>query len=152
MPIVTNVPVVKEGMVDSPTTNGEYTTPAFKMKKNHTDFAETKPKAFKKTQWAGGGFVEFNDCVDLNNKPAGTGCSTGAVDNVVKVRKTKGNVNAPSLNEGMMREALKLQHDKKENRLIVISDLEGRAGSQETFTNKAVLKQNGFVWTGTNCC
>jgi hypothetical protein len=150
MPIVTNVPVVKEGMVDSPTTNGEYTTPAFKMKKNHTDFAETKPKAFKKTQWAGGGFVEFNDCVDLNNKPAGTGCSTGAVDNVVKVRKTKGNVNAPSLNEGMMREALKLQHDKKENRLIVISDLEGRAGSQETFTNKAVLKQNGFVWTGTN--
>jgi hypothetical protein len=45
---------------------------------------------------------------------------------------------------------LKLQRDTKENKLIVVSDLEGRAASQETFTNKAVLKQNGFVWTGTN--
>lgn len=109
-----------------------------------------KSKAEKNTQWAGGSFVEFNDCVDMNNKPAGTGCSTGAVDGVVKLKKTKGNINAPSLNEGMMREDLKLQHDKKENRLIVVSDLEGRAASQETFKNKTVLKQSGFVWTGTN--
>ena len=109
-----------------------------------------KSKAEKNTQWAGGSFVEFNDCVDMNNKPAGTGCSTGAVDGVVKLKKTRGNINAPSLNEGMVREALKLQHDKKENRLIVVSDLEGRAASQETFKNKTVLKQSGFVWTGTN--
>jgi hypothetical protein len=58
------------------------------------------PKAFKKTQYAKGGFVKFNDCVKLNNKPAGAGCSQGAVDNVVKIVQTKGNVNAPSLGEG----------------------------------------------------
>jgi hypothetical protein len=109
-----------------------------------------KSKAQKKTQWAGGAFVEFNDCTKLNNKPAGSGCSTGAVDNVVKLKKTKGNINAPSLNESIMYEALKLQHDKQQNRLLVISDLEGRQASQETFSNKAVLKQNGFLWTGTH--
>ena len=65
-----------------------------------------KPKAFKKTQWAGGGFVEFNDCTKLNNKPAGSGCSTGAVDNVVKIKKTKGNVNAPSLSENKIYETI----------------------------------------------
>jgi len=63
-------------------------------------------EAHTKTQWAGGGFVEFNDCVDLNNKPAGAGCSAGAVDNVVSVKKTKGNVNAPSLSENQIYEAI----------------------------------------------
>lgn len=106
MPIVTNVKVVKEGMTATPTSTGEYPAPAFEMKKNHTDFAETKPKAFKKTQWAGGGFVEFNDCTKLNNKPAGSGCSAGAVDNVVKIKKTKGNVNAPSLSENKIYETI----------------------------------------------
>lgn len=140
-----NVPVVRE---DSDFGNFGYDTPGgltMDLGKNNP-----KSKAEKNTQWAGGSFVEFNDCVDMNNKPAGTGCSTGAVDGVVKLKKTRGNINAPSLNEGMMREALKLQHDKKENRLIVVSDLEGRAASQETFKNKTVLKQSGFVWTGTN--
>ena len=112
-----------------------------------------KTKAQKNTQWAGGAFVEMDDCTKLNNnKSAQKGkCSTGAVDNVVKLKKTKSNINAPSLSESrIMREALKLQHDKKDNKLIVISDLEGRAANQETFTNKNILKQNGFVWTGTN--
>ena len=49
-----------------------------------------------------------------------------------------------------MREALKLQHNKEKGTLIVISDLEGRAAGQETFKNKALLKQNGFEWNGTN--
>jgi len=131
---------------------GEYPAPAFKMKKNHTDFAETNPKAFQKTQWADGSFVEFDDCTKLNNntKAQKGGCSTGAVDGVVKQRKSKGNINAPSLNEGLMREALKLQHNKEKGTLIVISDLEGRAAGQETFKNKALLKQNGFEWNGTN--
>jgi hypothetical protein len=94
---------------------GEYPAPAFKMKKNHTDFAETNPKAFQKTQWADGSFVEFDDCTKLNNntKAQKGGCSTGAVDGVVKQRKSNGNINAPSLNEGLMREALKLQHNKE---------------------------------------
>jgi len=104
-----------------------------------------KTKAEDKTQWAGGAFVDFNDCVKLNNKPASAGCSAGAVDNVVKLRKTKDNINAPSLNE-----ALKLQYNKENNLLVVVSDLEGRAGSQETFKNKEVLKKNGFVWKNNN--
>jgi hypothetical protein len=57
-------------------------------------------KAEKNTQWAGGAFVDFNDCTKLNNKPAGAGCSQGAVDNVVKLKKTSGNINAPSLSKG----------------------------------------------------
>ena len=65
-----------------------------------------KTKAQTKTQWAGGAFVDFNDCVKMNNKPAGTGCSAGAVDNVVKLKKTKGNVNAPSLGENKIYEAI----------------------------------------------
>lgn len=60
------------------------------------------PKAFKKTQYSGGSMVNFDkDCVNLNNKnKAGKGgCSTGAIDNVVKLKKTTGNINAPSLQE-----------------------------------------------------
>jgi hypothetical protein len=55
--------------------------------------------ATDKTQWAGGAFVEFDDCTKLNNNKEAQkgGCSTGAVDNVVKLKKTSSNVNAPSL-------------------------------------------------------
>jgi hypothetical protein len=88
-------------VVDETTTaasSGQYTAPAFSMK-SPTEFSNEKPKAFKKTQYAGGGFVKFkNECVKLNNKPAGAGCSQGAVDNIVSVYKTKGNINAPSVN------------------------------------------------------
>jgi hypothetical protein len=63
-----------------------------------------KTKAQKQTQYPDGGFVEFNDCVKLNNKPAGSGCSTGAIDNVVRVKKTKGNIISPSLNESINNE------------------------------------------------
>lgn len=58
-----------------------------------------KTKAETKTQWAGGAMVDFNDCTKLNNKSTSTGCSQGAVDKVVKYKKTKGNINAPSLSE-----------------------------------------------------
>ena len=105
------VPVVKE-TTEGADSIGQYTAPAFKMKKNHTDFAETNPKAFKKTQWADGSFVEFNDCTKLNNKPAGSGCSAGAVDGVVKLRKSKGNVNAPSLSENKIYETIAKQTGK----------------------------------------
>ena len=148
-------PVVNETMTATPQTVGAYDANALPGISQDGTFKKTKkPKAFDKTQYADGGFVELHGCTKLdNNKKAQKGgCSTGAIDNVVKVSKSKGNISAPSLNEsfGMMREALKLQHDKAQNRLIVISDLEGRQGSQETFKNKAVLKQSGFVWTGTN--
>jgi hypothetical protein len=107
-----NIPVVREGMTATPSTTGEYPAPAFKMKKNHTDFAESKPEAFKKAQIKGGGIVKFNDCVKLNNKPAGSGCSTGAVDKVVTVVKTKGNVSAPSLSENKIYETIAKQTGK----------------------------------------
>lgn len=69
-----------------------------------------KTKAQKNTQWAGGAFVEMDDCTKLNNnKEAQKGkCSTGAVDNVVKLKKTKSNINAPSLAESIETEVSKL--------------------------------------------
>lgn len=148
-----NVKVVYE-MDTADAGNIGYDNPGFAGISRDGDFPKNrkKTKAEEKTQWAGGSFVDIDDCTKLNNnkKSQNGGCSTGAVDNVVKQRKTSGNINAPSLNEGLMREALKLQHDKTQNKLIVLSDLEGRAASQETFHNKAVLKQNGFNWNGTN--
>lgn len=69
-----------------------------------------KTKAQKNTQWAGGAFVEMDDCTKLNNnKEAQKGkCSTGAADNVVKLKKTKSNINAPSLSESIETEVSKL--------------------------------------------
>ena len=93
-------------MTSGSESTGEYTMPAFKMKKNHTDFADVTTKAEKTPQWAGGSFVEFNDCTKLNNKPAGSGCSAGAVDGVVKLKKAKGSVNAPSLAENKIYETI----------------------------------------------
>lgn len=60
----------------------------------------SKPKAFTKTQFAGGGFVNLDSCTKLNNNDSSKNgkCSQGAVDNVVKVKKTASNINAPSLN------------------------------------------------------
>ena len=145
---------IKETLSVAGAGNFQYDTPGLANVGRNGEFKESKKKtkAQSKTQWAGGAFVELDDCTKLNNNKTAQngGCSTGAVDNVVKLKKTSGNINAPSLKEGMMREALKLQHDRNEGKLIVISDLEGRAASQETFHNKAVLKQNGFNWNGTN--
>jgi hypothetical protein len=45
-------------------------------------------------------------------------------------------------------EALKLQFDRESDELVVISDLEGKLGSRETFSNKNVLKEKGFKWNG----
>jgi hypothetical protein len=67
------------------------------IKRNGSFKKSSKTNAQKKTQYAGGSFVDFNDCTKLNNKPAGSGCSQGAVDGVVKLKKTNGNINAPSL-------------------------------------------------------
>jgi len=58
-----------------------------------------KENAFDSTQLAGGEMVTFDDCTKLNNNKTAQsgGCSTGAVDNVVKTKKTTTNVSAPSL-------------------------------------------------------
>jgi len=79
------------------TPTGQYTQPAIWAKD------EKNWKGNKKTQWPGGSFVEFDDCTKLNNnKDAQNGkCSVGASDNVIKLKKSKGNVNAPSLAESI---------------------------------------------------
>lgn len=104
---------------------------------------------FDKTQWPKGEFVEFDDCVYYNNNKEAQngGCSQGAVDNVLKTSTTKDSVISK---KGIYNEALDLQLDKNKNMLYVYSTLEGRAANQETFTNKNVLKQNGFRWNGNN--
>lgn len=63
---------------------------------NQTTMSES---AFDETLVDGGEFVEFDDCTKLNNNKEAQkgGCSTGAIDNVVKLKKTPRNVNAPSL-------------------------------------------------------
>jgi hypothetical protein len=102
MPVETNkmkVPVVRE--TTDASSSGEYDTNALPGINRDGSFKETKKtNAEKKTQYPGGAFVDFNDCTKLNNKPAGAGCSQGAVDKVVKYKKTKDNINAPSLSEG----------------------------------------------------
>jgi len=106
--------------------NYQYDTPGFEdvnMKGNHK---KGKGKTFKKPAIKGGKFVEVKEK-----------CKT-----------------FPYCNQGIdaiqINEALKLQKDTENNKLIVISDLEGKAAGQETFKNKALLKQNGFEWNGTN--
>lgn len=47
-------------------------------------------------------------------------------------------------------EALKLQIDREKDELVVVSDLEGKLASRETFHNKAILKEKGFKWNGTH--
>ena len=46
------------------------------------------------TQWPGGSFVEFDDCTKYNNNKVAQngGCSTGAVDGVVKTKSSKHSV------------------------------------------------------------
>lgn len=149
---IDGIPVVGEDVNETLTAAGagnyQYDTPGGLT----MDLGKSNPKtkAEKTPQWAGGSFVKQPECSKPNNNKAAQngGCNSGASS--LKTIKGKGSINAPSLSEGIMREALKLQHDKNQNKLIVISDLEGRAGSQETFNNKAILKQNGFIWTGTN--
>jgi hypothetical protein len=61
----------------------------------------------------------MDDCTKLNNnkKAQNGGCSTGAVDNVVKLQKTKGNINAPSLAESKKITIYKLDRLVKKNNI-----------------------------------
>lgn len=92
-----NVPIVGE-MTSGSDSVGAYDVNALPNIGRNGDFKNKQVKE-DNTQYPDGGFVKFNDCTKLNNKPAGSGCSQGAVDNVVSVKKTKGNVSAPSLGE-----------------------------------------------------
>jgi hypothetical protein len=98
-----DVPVVAETTSASPSTVGPYDANALPGISRDGSYKKTpKTQAENKTQWAGGSFVSFDDCTKLNNNKEAQngGCSQGAVDNVVKQKKTSGNVNAPSLKGG----------------------------------------------------
>lgn len=79
----------------SSSSTGAYVQPAIwaKDKKNW--------KGDKKTQYPNGELVTFDDCTKLNNNKAAQNgkCSTGAVDSVVKTKKTKGSVISKSMYE-----------------------------------------------------
>lgn len=106
-----NAPVIKRQMPETPVVSemtsgtgsvGPYDANALpNIDRDGTFKKGKKTKAETKTQWAGGSFVELDNCTKLNNNKAAENgkCSTGAIDNVVKIKKTKGNINAPSLSE-----------------------------------------------------
>jgi hypothetical protein len=112
-------PVVTE--MEAPTPSGSYDVPGLVGISRDGKFSTNpkKTKAQKNTQWAGGAFVKMDDCTKLNNnKEAQKGkCSTGAVDNVVKLQKTKSNVNAPSLSESKNITLYKLDRLVKKNNI-----------------------------------
>jgi hypothetical protein len=84
-----------------------------------------------------------------NNKAAQNGgCNSGASS--LRLKNKTGSINAPSLGESFIHEALKIQHDKQNNKLIILSDLTGKEASAETFKNKNLLKSKGFSWNGNN--
>ena len=100
--------VIKRKITETDTNsvgNIGYDNPGFAGISRNGDFPKNrkKTKAEEKTQSAGGSFVEFDDCTKLNNnkKAQNGGCSTGAVDNVVKQKKTSSSINAPSLGKGI---------------------------------------------------
>jgi hypothetical protein len=146
--VAEETPVVSEVSTVASAGNFQYDTPGGLT----MDLGKHNPKtrAEKTPQWAGGSFVKQPDCSKLNNNKSAQngGCNQGASS--LRSIKGRGSINAPSLGEGILYEALKLQHDKANNSLIIISDLEGKAASQETFRNKNVLNKNGFKWTGSN--
>jgi len=65
-----------------------------KKRKTNEMVAREGKNAQTDTQWPDGHFVEFDDCTKYNNnkKAQNGGCSTGAVDNVVKTKGSKNSV------------------------------------------------------------
>ena len=95
-----DIPVVGETTSTTSAGNYQYDANALpNIGRNGNFKTGNKPKAYKSTQYAGGGFVDIDDCTKLNNnKTAQNGkCSQGGSDGVVKVKKSKDNINAPSL-------------------------------------------------------
>lgn len=103
-PIATG-PIKREIAETTDTTstgNFGYDAPAIKGVTRSGKYTKTpKTKAEKNTQYPGGGFVHIDDCTKYNNNRTAIegGCSQGAPDGVVKLKKTKANISAPSLGE-----------------------------------------------------
>ena len=101
-----DVPVVGETTTIS-AGNYQYDTPGLANIGRNGEFKKgPKTKAQKTTQWAGGEFVKQPDCSKLNNNKSaqGGGCNQGASS--LKTVKTGGSINAPSLGENEIYEAI----------------------------------------------
>lgn len=88
---------------------GQYDTPGLANIGRNGEFKKgPKTKAQSKTQYAGGGFVETSSCNKLNNNKEAQngGCSQGAVDGVVSLKKSKGSIISPSLGENTIIEMI----------------------------------------------
>lgn len=84
---------------------GQYDTPGLPGIGRNGEFKKAKKTpAQSKTQYAGGTFVEMDSCTKLNNNKSAQngGCSNGAVDGVVKQKKTSASIIAPSMSESEM--------------------------------------------------
>lgn len=105
--------IVKREMPDTPVVgettvagvgNFQYDTPGGLT----MDLGKSNPKtkAEKTTQWAGGSFVKQPDCSKPNNNKSAQngGCNSGASS--LKTKKTSGSINAPSLGENDIYEAI----------------------------------------------
>jgi hypothetical protein len=77
--------------------SGQYVQPAIWAKN------EKSWKGKQKTQYPNGEFVSFDPCVKYNNNKEAQkgGCSQGAVDNVVKLKRTKNSVISKNVNESI---------------------------------------------------
>ena len=122
------VPVVAEKLNEGPVAGGEstgaYDANALGNIGRDGEFKkEKKPKAFKTPQWAGGSFPEQPDCSKPNNNKEAQngGCNSGASS--LKVKKGKGSVNAPSLAENKIYEAIAVATGKSvdEIKRIIVS-------------------------------
>lgn len=93
-------------MVAGPESTGEYTMPAFKMKKNHTDFADVTTKAEKTPLYPKGEFPIQPDCSKPNNNKEAQngGCNSGASS--LKTKKASGSIISPSLAENKIYETI----------------------------------------------
>ncbi len=121
--ITRDVAVVAEDTTVASAGNFQYDTPGFTGIGKNGEFKKApKTKAQKTPQISGGGFVELDSCTKLNNNKSAQngGCSVGASDNVVKVKKSSGSVSAPSLKENQIFEVISKKTGKSIEEVIKI--------------------------------
>jgi hypothetical protein len=83
--------IVEQGIA----TSGQYDANALPGISRDGSFKkQPKIKAFNSTQYPKGEFIEMDDCTSLNNNKSAQngGCSTGAIDNVVKTKQSKNSI------------------------------------------------------------
>ena len=113
-PIKRQIPTVTETLTVAGAGKFQYDAPGLANVGRDGEFKKggKKPKAFKTPQWAGGSMVEQPECSKLNNNKEAQngGCNSGASS--LKMKKSSGSVNAPSLAENQIFEEIAKQTGK----------------------------------------